>query len=107
MDDAGIRMLDSIREVFDILYFDFDMIGFNYTEYNNFKKFSDAIQDGKCPVVGVPIKLIYPDGENNTHAMVATGIRYENRIPFVQLKNSYADNPNENGKVHNNMILGF
>ena len=35
-----------------------------------------------------------------SHAMVATGIKEENGIKYIQLKNSYADNPNEQGKVH-------
>ena len=32
--------------------------------------------------------------------MVATGIKEENGIKYIQLKNSFADNPNEQGNVH-------
>ena len=32
--------------------------------------------------------------------MVATGIKERNGVKCIQLKNSFADNPNEQGKVH-------
>ena len=99
-------MLDSIREIFEILDFEFESIGFNLIEYKNFAELTDAINHGKCPIVDVLQKYLYMEfdlyfSENNgSHAMVATGIKNKNGIKCIQLKNSYADNPNEQGNVH-------
>ena len=91
-------MLDSIREIFDILNFEFESIGFDFIEYNNFNNLTDAIMNGKCPVVDV-LKEYYSKDKNGSHAMVATGIKVKNGVKHIQLKNSFADNPNEKGKV--------
>ena len=99
VDEAGIKMLDSIREIFDILGIDFETIQFNCIAFNNERDLIDAIKNGKCPVVGV-LKEYYSSDKNGSHAMVATGIKEENGIKYIQLKNSFADNPNEQGKVH-------
>ena len=99
-DEAGIRMLDSIREIFDILGFDTDSVGFKYVEYKNSNELTTALKSGKCPVVGVLRKYLYSSEEYGSHALVATGIKEENGIKYIQLKNSFADNPNEQGKVH-------
>ena len=98
-DEAGIRMLDSIREIFDILEFEFESVDFDLFRYNNFKDLTDAIDSRKCPVVDV-LKMHYSNDENGSHVMVATGIKNENGCEYIQLKNSFADNPNEQGKVH-------
>ena len=98
VDEAGIKMLDSIREIFDILGIDFETIQFNWIAFNNERDLIDAIKNGKCPVVGV-LKEYYSSDTNGSHAMVATGIKEENGIKYIQLKNSFADNPNEQGKV--------
>ena len=92
-------MLDSICEVFDILNFEFDSIGFDSIKYNNSEKLTDAIMNGKCPVIDV-LKEYYSSDKNGSHAMVATGIKEQDGIKHIQLKNSFADNPNEKGKVH-------
>ena len=42
---------------------------------------------------------LYFSDKNGSHAMIATGIKNKNGIECIQLKNSYADNPNEQGKV--------
>ena len=61
--------------------------------YNNFKELASAINNGKCPVLDVL-------GEGGmSHVMVATGIKNQNGIDYIQLKNSYADNPIEQGEV--------
>ena len=99
-DEAGIRMLDSIREIFDILGFDSDSVGFKYVEYKNSNELTTALKSGKCPVVEVLRKYLYSSEEYGSHAMVATGIKVKNEIKYIQLKNSYADNPNEQGKVY-------
>ena len=98
-DETGIRMLDSIREIFDILGIDFEAVRFSWIKYNNEKDLIDAIKNQKCPVVDV-LKEYYSSDTDGSHAMVATGIKEENGIKYIQLKNSFADNPNEQGNVH-------
>ena len=98
-DEAGIRMLDSIREIFDIIDYEFDSVGYNLIKYKNFQELVTSINDGKCAVVDVLKKYYSKDNEsdNGSHAMVATGIKTENNVKYIQLKNSFADNPNEQG----------
>ena len=99
-DEAGIRMLDSIREIFDILGFQSDSVGFKYDKYKNFDELTNAFKNEKCPVIDVLRKYFYPGEEYGSHAMVATGIKERNGVKCIQLKNSFADSPNEQGKVH-------
>ena len=100
-------MLDSIREIFDIIDFEFESVGFNLIEFKNFEELTHAIKDGKCPVAGVMKKYLYMEFDMYSsdkvgdHAMVATGIKEINGVKSIQLKNSFADNPNEHGKVLN------
>ena len=104
-DEAGMKMLDSIREIFDILEYEFESVGFNLIQYKNFEELADAIGDRKCPIVDVLQKYLYMEfdfyssDKNGSHAMIATGIKNQNDIKFIQLKNSYADDPNVAGKV--------
>ena len=98
-DEAGIMMLDSIREIFDILCIRVESVRFNWIKYKNEKDLVDGIKNGKCPVVDV-LKSYYSSDTNGSHVMVATGIKEENGVKNIQLKNSFADNPNEQGKVH-------
>ena len=98
-DEAGIRMLDSIHEIFDILDFKFQSVGFDFVRYQNFNEVTNAIDSGKCPVVDVLKKYLYSSEEDGSHVMVATGIQDQNGHKEIQLKNSFADNPNEQGKV--------
>ena len=98
-DEAGMRMLDSIREIFDILNIEFGSIRFDLIKYNNHEELSYAIRIGKCPVVDILREYIYPfQPKGGSTALVATGIKKENDIDRIQLKNSYADDPNEPGK---------
>ena len=92
-------MLDSIREIFDILDIDFETIQFSWIKYNNEKELIDAIKNRKCAVVDV-LKSYYSSDTDGSHVMVATGIKEENGVKNIQLKNSFADNPNEQGRVH-------
>ena len=103
LDEAGILMLDSIREIFDILDFKFQSVRFNLIEYNSDNKLTNAINNGKCPVIDVLKTYLYSSEEEGSHVMVATGIRNQNGVKHIQLKNSFADNPNEQGKVHYNL----
>ena len=98
-DEAGITMLDSIREIFDILDYEFESIRLNLIQYKNFEDLAAAISNGKCPVADVLREYIDPKVNGGSHAMVATGIRNQNGIKCIQFKNSYADDPNEPGKV--------
>ena len=98
-DEAGIKMLDSIREIFDILEYEFESVGFNLIQYKSFGELTDAINDGKCPVADVLREYIDPKVKGGSHAMVATGIKTHNGVECIQFKNSHADNPNEQGKV--------
>ena len=98
-DEAGIRMLDSIREIFDIIDYEFDSVEYNLIRYKNFEELVTSINDGKCAVVDV-LKEYYSSDNDGSHAMVATGIKTENNVKYIQLKNSFADNPNEQGLVH-------
>ena len=106
-DEAGIKRLYSIREIFDILNVEFESVCFDLIEYKNYKDLSYAISTGKCPVVDVTKEYLYPSGgwkENpvkyGSTVLVATGIKKENDIEYIQLKHSYADDPNEKGKVY-------
>ena len=99
IDEAGLKMLDSIREIFDILDLGIESIRINLIEYTNFEQLSDAIHNSKCPVVDVLNKYLYGQEKNGSHVMVATGLKNKNGVKCIELKNSYADNPNEQGKV--------
>ena len=93
-------MLDSVREIFDILDIEFESVRFDLIEYKKFDDITDAINNGKCPIVDVLEKYLYSSDRKGSHAMVATGIKNINGNKCLQLKNSYADDPNEQGKVH-------
>ena len=97
-DEAGLKMLDSIREIFDILCIDFEVVRFIWIKYNCEKDLIDAIRSGKCPVVDV-LKSYYSSDTNGSHVMVATGVKEENGREYIQLKNSFAEDPNEQGIV--------
>ena len=96
-------MLDSIREIFDIIGIRFESVGFNCDEYKEFKQLVAASKAGKCPVVTVPTSYWNPSSKGS-HAMVATGIKNKKGVDCIQLKNSHADNPNEPGKVQRNKL---
>ena len=97
-DEAGIRMLDSIREIFDLADFKFESVDFEIIRYNYLEEIAAAIRNGKYPVADV-CKEYIKRGAKGSHAMLATGIKYENGIGMIQLKNPYANNSNEQGKV--------
>lgn len=106
-DEAGLKMLDSIRERFDILGLSFESITFGYTKYHDEDAsiLERAIYDeDKCPVVVVRDSFFDSTAsELTSHAMVATGVEDgydedEGEI-WIQLKNSYRDDPNTPGII--------
>ena len=102
-DEAGIRMLDSIREIFDIIGIRFESIGSNYNQYTEFKRLVAALKAGKCPVMNVPNACWNPK-QDGSQAMIATGMKSESEAQFIQLKNSFADNPIEQGIIRFNKL---
>ena len=100
-------MLDTIREIFDILGLQFESVPFKYEKFDgkSAQTIEKAIyEDEKCPVVGVRDSFFDPTASDySSHAMVATGIEDgidedEGKV-FVQLKNSYRDDPNQPGTI--------
>ncbi len=54
MDEAGLFMLDSIREIFDILGLEFESVQFDYEQYCNTEELKRAVVvEKKCPIVGI------------------------------------------------------
>ena len=105
-DDAGIRMVDSIREIFDIIGYRFEAIEFSFDEYRDRKQLVAALKAGKCPVMNVPYARWNPE-QDGSQAMLATGIKSETEAQFIQLKNSMADNPNEQGIIRFNKLKSY
>ena len=102
-------MLDSIREVFDILEVSFESVKFGYerdkANYIGLEGIIWAIfGEEKCPVIQCPIRLYessYSGPSHMEHAMIATGIKETaDGEHFVQLKNSFQEDPNEQGTTH-------
>ena len=89
MDDAGLLMLDSVREIFDILEIPFESVRFNCEKY---KKYEDLVQatfvERKCPIIEFP-------GDETSHVMVATGIFHTKEGYFVECKDSRREDPNK------------
>ena len=86
-------MLDSIREIFEILGIEFESVQFDYEEYFETEELVWAIAgENKCPVISA--------GESSTesHAMVATGIiETADFEHFIQCKNSHRKDPSQKG----------
>ena len=93
-------MLDSIREIFDILGIQFESVGFHFDKYTQFKQLGAAIEAGKCPVISVPKLHLNPECKEGSHTMVATGVKNKNGIHMIQIKKSYADNSDVPGKFN-------
>ena len=87
MDDAGLLMLDSVREIFDILDIPFESVKFNCEIYN---KLEDLVQatfvERKCPIIEFP-------GDELSHVMIATGIFHTQKGYFVECKDSRREDP--------------
>ena len=91
-------MLDSIREIFDILGIRFESVGFHFDKYSQFKQLVAAIEAGKCPVISIPKSYLNPECKERSHAMVATGLKNKNGVWLIQMKNSYDDNSDTPGR---------
>ena len=66
-DEAGICMLDSIREIFDVLGIRFESIQLHFDEYTEFKELVAALQAKKCPVLNVHTSYWNPESEHGSH----------------------------------------
>ena len=111
MDPEGILMLNSIREIFDLLGVDFESMQF-VSEKFDYSSIIDAINNQKkCPAI-VGAKFDFSTGSVDAHVMVATGIKTETvqygssikQEYFIQCKNSYRDDPNQSGKFHHRYL---
>ena len=111
-DDIGILMLDSIREIFDILGIQYEWIRFKIKKFNiekDLKQLEDAIKAEKCPVIGVPHSC-WPDAKPEAkggHVMVAIDIKKDvtTGVQKIQMKNTYADKPHIPGKVRHKQLI--
>ena len=105
MDPKGILMLNSIREIFDLLGLSFESIQFVSEKFNTERSIIVAINNQKkCPAI-VGAKFDFSTGSIDcAHVMVAAGVKSETvgslTKYFIQCKNSYRDDPNQSGKFH-------
>ena len=120
MDPEGILMLNSIREIFDLLGVDFESIQFVSEKFDTQTSIIDAINNQrKCPAI-VGAKFNFSTGSIDcAHAMVATGVKTETvqdvsstkQEYFIQCKNSYRDDTNQSGNfirdifIENDLLL--
>ena len=108
MDPEGILMLNSIREIFDLLGIDFESMKFVPEKFDTQSSIIDAINNQrKCPAI-VGANFDFSTGSVDAHVMVAAGVKTETvqhgsstkQEYFIQCKNSYRDDPNQPGKFH-------
>ena len=97
-------MLNSIREIFDLLGLHFESMKFVAEKFDNQNLLIDAIvNQKKCPAI-VGGNFDFSTGSVDVHIMVAAGIKSEtigiSTKDFIQCKNSYRDDPNESGIFH-------
>ena len=101
-------MLNSIREIFDIVGISFESMKFVDDKFDNERSIIDAINvQKKCPAIaGAKFNFsTRPVTVDCVHVMVAAGVKTDNRLRqkskhFIQCKNSYRDDPNQSGKFH-------
>ena len=103
-------MLNSIREIFDLLGLHFESMQFVSEKFDTQTSIIDAINNQrKCPaIVGAMYDI--STGSVDAHVMVAAGVKTETVVRqhgssieqkyFIQCKNSYRDDPNQSGKFH-------
>ena len=99
-------MLNSIREIFDLLGIHFESLKFVPEKFDTQRSIFDAINNQrKCPAI-VGAKFDFSTGTiENAHVMVAAGVKTETvqqgslvkQEYFIQCKNSYRDDPDESG----------
>ena len=102
MDDAGLLMLDSVREIFDILEIPFESVKFNCERYNKLEDLVQAtIVERKCPIIEFP-----QSDDVTSHVMVTTGILHTKEGYFVECKDSRREDPNTPpGKIFKSVIF--
>ena len=105
-------MLNSIREIFDLLGIDFESMQF-VSEKIEKNSIIDAINNQrKCPAIVAAMYDFSTRTFYNGHIMVAAGIKTETvqygssikQEYFIQCKNSYRDDPNQSGKFHHRYL---
>ena len=109
MDPKGILMLNSIREIFDIVGISFESMKFVDEQFDNERLIIDAINiQKKCPAItGAKFDFsTRPVTVDCAHVMVAAGVKSEtigaSTQHFIQCKNSYRDQ-NQPGKFHHKL----
>ena len=105
-------MLNSIREIFDLLGIDFESMQFVSEKFEK-NSIVDAINNQrKCPAI-VGAKFDFSTGTiENAHVMVAAGVKTETvqhgssvkQEYFIQCKNSYRDDTNQSGKFRHRYL---
>ena len=110
-DDAGILMLDSIREVFDMAEMIIESprskrkntVSFQYEQHSSHHELIRTITEGKCPVVQCSPRLyknLNDESSTIEHVMVATGMKKSTEGKnLIQLKNSHQKDPSEQGII--------
>ena len=108
LDVKGILMLNSVREIFDLVGIDFESMQF-VSEKIEKKSIIDAINNQrKCPAIVAAMYDFSTRSFYNGHIMVAAGVKTETvqhgssskQEYFIQCKNSYRDDTNLSGKFH-------
>ena len=105
-------MLDSIREICHGLNLVLqtnrtcaNSVIFEYEQTHSYHELLRMINEGKCPVVQCSPRLYKQsncDALVSEHVMVATGIKVStDGKKYIQLKNSYQENPSEQGIIQN------
>ena len=108
LDVKGILMLNSVREIFDLVGIDFETTSLIPQKFDTQKSIIDAITNKKKYPAIVGGKFDLSSGTVYAHAMVATGVKtetvqHESSVKqeyFIQCKNSYENDPNQSGKFH-------
>ena len=104
-------MLNSIREIFDVIGIYFESMKFVPEKFDTQRSIFDAINNQrKCPAI---VGAKFSTGSVDVHAMVAAGVKTETvqqftvqhgssskQQYFIQCKNSYRDDPNQSGIFH-------
>ena len=94
MDPAGIYMLNSIRQIFEILDISFDSMNLVAEHYDQTTIINEINVNKKCPVITAADFSVSPP---LIHAMVATGVKSDSingRLEYyIQCKNSFRDDP--------------
>ena len=103
MDAKGILMLNSIREIFDIVGISFESMSFVPYKFDNQNSLIDAIDIQRfCPaIVGAKVNFSARTIDW-VHVMVAAGVKPVGGSTqyFIQCKNSYRDDQSQSGKFY-------